>query len=274
MARKEPPVVRRLTLAAFVALSAVLLAAPIAFAQTAENGQTGMGSGQEYGQDAGAKQEMNAKEAGKEEYNKKEEGKEEYEEYYLSAMLSGKNEVPGPGSGEASGTAAVEIKGDMICVKLSWKGLDADDPATAAHIHKGKAGVAGGVVVPFFQGMAMKSPFNKCIEADKALAEDIAHEPDEYYVNVHNKEYPNGAIRGQLAKADKQAVAGLPFTGNSSSRLLLIGSVITALGMVLLFAGRRYGIVGGRHLASAVAGRHEAWRGAADHRAGRRSRTL
>jgi hypothetical protein len=32
----------------------------------------------------------------------------------------------------------------------------------------------------------------------RALVADIAANPSEYYVNVHNKPYPAGEIRGQL----------------------------------------------------------------------------
>jgi hypothetical protein len=32
------------------------------------------------------------------------------------------------------------------------------------------------------------------------LAKDILKDPADYYVNVHNAEYPAGALRGQLSK--------------------------------------------------------------------------
>lgn len=71
-------------------------------------------------------------------------------------------------------------------------------PATAAHIHKGAAGTNGGVVV------TLSAPANGvsagCVnDLPAGLAADITlRNPTDYYVNVHNAEYPGGAVRAQL----------------------------------------------------------------------------
>jgi hypothetical protein len=71
-------------------------------------------------------------------------------------------------------------------------------PATAAHIHEAAAGANGPVVV------ALSAPTNGesagCIDTgDADLAADITlRESSNYYVNVHNDDYPGGAIRAQL----------------------------------------------------------------------------
>jgi hypothetical protein len=56
--------------------------------------------------------------------------------------------------------------------------------------------VAGPIVVPLrppTDGMS-----NGCIRIRKALAAEIAHAPQRFYVNVHNGPFRAGALRGQL----------------------------------------------------------------------------
>jgi hypothetical protein len=56
--------------------------------------------------------------------------------------------------------------------------------------------VAGDVVVELRQPTFGIS--SGCTSADPDLVGDIAANPWEYYVNVHNVPYPDGATRGQL----------------------------------------------------------------------------
>jgi hypothetical protein len=69
-----------------------------------------------------------------------------------------------------------------------------------AHIHKGAKGVAGPIVVPTDQSsFNLPRPTSSGCEAiPSALSKKLRQNPSNYYVNVHNKPYPDGAIRGQL----------------------------------------------------------------------------
>ena len=111
----------------------------------------------------------------------------------LKAALKGSNETEA-GDPDGRGTATVRIKGTQLCYSLS---LSRVAPTMAGHIHRGKAGVAGGIVVPLYAG---KEDRKGCVKVTTTLAREIAKSPSAFYVNVHNATYPGGAVRGQLRK--------------------------------------------------------------------------
>lgn len=115
----------------------------------------------------------------------------------LAATLTGAAEVPGPGDPDGSGEAHLTLNQGrgLICFQLNVADIA---PATAAHIHAGAAGVAGPVVVGLTPPTGGSS--SGCVSADPDLIKAIRQNPEEYYVNVHNAQFPPGAIRGQLSK--------------------------------------------------------------------------
>jgi len=115
----------------------------------------------------------------------------------MTIQLSGGAEVPGPGDTDGGGTANLTIKHDTgeVCYDITVK--DIQEP-TAAHIHAGAAGTSGAPKVTFKK--ATDGAWKGCATADKALLDDIMKNPGNYYVNVHNNDFPNGALRGQLGK--------------------------------------------------------------------------
>jgi hypothetical protein len=117
---------------------------------------------------------------------------------HLHAALSGAEEVP-PADPAGTGTSNVFLvpeTGD-VCFTLSVSGITL--PAAAAHIHEGEAGVAGGVVVPLAPPDETGWAAGCVTGVDPALVQSIIDNPAGYYVNVHNDDFPDGAVRGQLA---------------------------------------------------------------------------
>ncbi len=55
-----------------------------------------------------------------------------------------------------------------------------------------------------FTGVSSAAPtspagrISGCVAVDPALAQDVAQNSADFYVNVHNVAFPAGAIRGQL----------------------------------------------------------------------------
>lgn len=112
----------------------------------------------------------------------------------LGASLGGSAEVP-PGDPDGTGMfmGRLNVGQGKLCYTLTSANLG---PLTMAHIHAGKAGVAGPPVVT----LAADVPTETCIDVDKAVAQKIVAAPADYYVNIHTSDHPAGAVRGQLAK--------------------------------------------------------------------------
>jgi hypothetical protein len=111
----------------------------------------------------------------------------------FEVALKGKNEAP---AAPASNKGKVELKLNTATGKVCWefKLAKIDGKPNQAHIHKGKAGVAGNVVVPLGANYKRQG----CTKAAPSLVKSIAGHPGSYYVNVHNAKHPLGAMRGQL----------------------------------------------------------------------------
>lgn len=114
----------------------------------------------------------------------------------LGVTLTGLQEVPGPG--DADGTGTVEVRVDPRTGELCWNLYARQiEQATAAHIHRGTAGVAGPPVVTLTTPDAAGHS-QGCQTVELGLARQIGMRGHEYYVNVHTPSHPAGAIRGQL----------------------------------------------------------------------------
>jgi hypothetical protein len=112
----------------------------------------------------------------------------------VSAKLKGGNEAPVKGDPNGTGFVVVTFKAAKGQACWQFKNVARIGTPTAAHIHKGRKGVAGPVVIPF--GAAYKA--KGCQKAAKKVIEAIETNPNRYYVNIHNARYPGGALRGQL----------------------------------------------------------------------------
>ena len=111
----------------------------------------------------------------------------------LEATLTGEQEVPGPGDPNGRGTAEVKVFRGRVCYELRVQRIR---PATAAHIHEGRRGERGDIRVN------LKPPRDGssrgCKDISRTLSRDLREHPGAFYVNVHNNQFPAGAIRGQL----------------------------------------------------------------------------
>ena len=117
--------------------------------------------------------------------------------------LTGGQEVP-PMGGNSSGTADITIFATKCassatsnsCPQAFGTVTTSGFVATAAHIHRGKAGQNGSVIIPL-----NKTGENSWAVPDRTFLSESdygAYQDGELYVNVHSANNPNGEVRGQL----------------------------------------------------------------------------
>ena len=112
----------------------------------------------------------------------------------FSASLSGDAVVPGPGA-DGTGFAVVTFEGSDVSYSVITSGLGT---ITAAHIHAGAAGQSGPPEIDlspsFVNGTA-----TGVVSASAGDIAAVVGNPAGYYVQVHTVDFPQGALRGQLA---------------------------------------------------------------------------
>jgi hypothetical protein len=117
---------------------------------------------------------------------------------YSGSMVGGAAEVP-PGDPDGTGLAVVRINGNVVQWQVGVSNIAAP---TAGHIHRGAPGVAGPIVIGFEPlGFINGVASGAVTVTDQALLDEIRANPGNFYVNIHNAEFPGGAVRAQLASA-------------------------------------------------------------------------
>lgn len=140
----------------------------------------------------------------------------------LHTMIEGSQEVAEDGGtmvGDADGMGEAYVFGidgdaTTLCYVLSVSGVEQVPVAAgmAAHIHEGARGANGPVVAALAgpeDGNAAdcltEGEEGKFPTGETGIVQRILNNPEDFYVNVHNPEYPKGAVRGQLQVNPMQA---------------------------------------------------------------------
>ena len=146
----------------------------------------------------------------------------------FSAELTGEEEVP-PVETDATGHFEMELEDDeddngtSTDDESGWYHLEVFDgeDITQAHLHCAEEGEVGPAIVNLFMASGSSTDVNGLLASSTLESSDIlssgstcedpitdldsledAIEEGMIYVNVHNEEYPNGLIRGQLFEDD------------------------------------------------------------------------
>lgn len=140
----------------------------------------------------------------------------------------------GGGDSDGSGSASITIDPETgeVCYELSVENIG---DVAASHIHEGAEGEEGGVVVPL-DADGFTDSSSDCLDASDADLAAIVANPADFYVNIHTADFPNGAIRGQLAAESPDTAMELPTT---SSPWAAVGLLFIALATLIVLRTER-----------------------------------
>jgi CHRD domain len=129
----------------------------------------------------------------------------------FTANLTGSEEVP-PNTSTATGNAEFNLNADGNTMSYQVNVMNIDK-VTMAHIHSGKTGENGPVVVWLFNSTTPSGPMNGMLSQGNITSNDLVGPlkgkqmsdlsnlitDGQAYVNVHTEPNPKGEIRGQIS---------------------------------------------------------------------------
>ncbi|MDX1634743.1 MAG: CHRD domain-containing protein [Marinobacter sp.] len=136
--------------------------------------------------------------------------------HVISTQLSAKELVGSKGDADGMGHAHVfGVDGDptTLCYVIQVEGIQLVPvkEGMAAHIHEAGAGMNGAPIAMLAgpeDGDAAdcltEGEEGKFPTGEAGIVKRILENPSDFYINVHNPEYPDGAIRGQLKAASHE----------------------------------------------------------------------
>jgi CHRD domain len=128
-------------------------------------------------------------------------------EVKITTTLTGLNPLTGTVTGDPDGRGKAEFTFDTeqgtICYEIEVEGIaEPVEPAPgvgSAHIHfLATGGIAVNLQADFQPDKSDEFKASGCVQVDSALLQAILENPDQFYVNIHNAEFPGGALAGLL----------------------------------------------------------------------------
>ena len=124
------------------------------------------------------------------------------------ATLNGKSERPDPTKSKATGTATFTIAANGKSISYTLKATKLSGSPQAAHVHFGKVGKAGPVIINICPKPCSVPKSGKLTSKQFARQPGVANfaaavkviKAGNAYVNIHTKKFPAGEIRGQIKK--------------------------------------------------------------------------
>jgi hypothetical protein len=128
-------------------------------------------------------------------------------EIKITTTLTAVDPVTGEVTGDTDGSGGAEFElipeVGQICYEIEVQGIaEPTEPGPgvgSAHIHfVATGGIAVDLDAEFEPKGDEEFKATGCVDVDQTLLADIIEHPEDYYVNVHNREFPGGALAGVL----------------------------------------------------------------------------
>ena len=121
----------------------------------------------------------------------------------LTAVDPVTRDVTGDPEGRGKAEFTLDLDDGTICYEIEVEGIgEPTEPAPglgSAHIHfLATGGIAVDLEADFELDKADEFKAEGCVPVESDLLLAIATNPDDFYVNIHNVEFPGGALAGIL----------------------------------------------------------------------------
>jgi hypothetical protein len=128
-------------------------------------------------------------------------------EVKLTTTLTAVDPVTGLVTGDPDGRGKAEFTFDTeqgtVCYEIEVEGISEPvEPGPgvgSAHIHfLATGGIAVDLEADFQPDQSDEFKASGCVQVDSTLLQAILEDPEQFYVNIHNVEFPGGALAGLL----------------------------------------------------------------------------
>jgi hypothetical protein len=128
-------------------------------------------------------------------------------EVKITTTLTAVDPVTGLVTGDPDGRGKAEFTFDTeqgtVCYEIEVEGISEPvEPGPgvgSAHIHfLATGGIAVDLEADFQPDQSDEFKASGCVQVDSTLLQAILEDPEQFYVNIHNVEFPGGALAGLL----------------------------------------------------------------------------
>jgi hypothetical protein len=119
---------------------------------------------------------------------------------YFTASLSGANEVSQAGDKDGQALVFLSVQGNKVSFAARFRGIRTP---TTGGIHQGAKGTSGDVKIPLFTKRlhgGRTSATGTVLVEDQQVLDGLRTNPANFYIDLGNREFPAGAVRGQVHK--------------------------------------------------------------------------